>query len=193
MNQQKQSCVLHKIGHRVISPIWHFLGNLLTMIVIFEAWSTWQVCRSPGCYDQRFRELEINIISCVFVLITSVRYCDYYWHQVKKAEEAGTHGKPGNLSHTHIQCNQISLALNFFLSCLNLLKFCTEHSSDTVELCANFEQEWTTKMDITDGEILRGLSLRWVVDEFPAKACFTKVTSCWCKDLFIQHERSFQF
>ena len=42
------------------------------------------------------------------------------------------------------------------------LKNCAEHGSDTVVLCANFQDDWQLKRMLRTNEISRDLSLKWV-------------------------------
>ena len=46
--------------------------------------------------------------------------------------------------------HEISFAHDLFISNPIILKFCTEHGSDTVVLCAKFQSDWTTQMDVMD-------------------------------------------
>ena len=41
------------------------------------------------------------------------------------------------------------------------LKICAEHGSDTVVLCANFQDDWQLKRMLRTNEISRDLSLKW--------------------------------
>ena len=45
-----------------------------------------------------------------------------------------------------LNSRKISSFRNLFLSCAIILKFCTEHGSDTAMLCANFQNDWTTEV-----------------------------------------------
>ena len=40
----------------------------------------------------------------------------------------------------------------YLFSYVIILKFCTEHSSDTAVLCAKFQIDWTTVMDVMDNQ-----------------------------------------
>ena len=41
-------------------------------------------------------------------------------------------------------------AHDLFLCRPIILKFCTEHGSDTAMLCAKFQNDWATEMDVVD-------------------------------------------
>ena len=66
-------------------------------------------------------------------------------------------------SATHFQLKPCVkfLAHNLFLNCPIVSKFCTEHGSDTAMLCAKFQNNWTTEMDVVDKQYLQDLSLIW--------------------------------
>ena len=42
----------------------------------------------------------------------------------------------------------VSFAHNLFCICLVVLKFCTEHGSDTAVLCTTFQNDWATETDV---------------------------------------------
>ena len=52
---------------------------------------------------------------------------------------------------------KISFAHNLLLSCITVLKFCTEHGSITAVLCANFQNDLTTEVNAMN-EISRDFS-----------------------------------
>ena len=58
----------------------------------------------------------------------------------------------GYLSRTHLkpQSHEISFANNIFPSYSIILKFCTDHDSETSALCAKFQNDWTAQTDVMD-------------------------------------------
>ena len=58
----------------------------------------------------------------------------------------------GDLLETHreLKYHQILLAHNLFFSCPIILKFWTEHGSDTAMLCTKFQNDWGTEMDVME-------------------------------------------
>ena len=53
-------------------------------------------------------------------------------------------------NHFKPKSREISFAHNLLLSYLIVLEFCTEHDSDTVVLCANFQNYWTSETNVLD-------------------------------------------
>ena len=53
-------------------------------------------------------------------------------------------------THLKPKSREIAFARNLLLSCQIVLKFCTEHDSITVVLCAKFQHDLTTRMDVMD-------------------------------------------
>ena len=65
------------------------------------------------------------------------------------------------------QSHKISFAHNLFLSYEIILKFCTEHESDTAVLCAKSQNYFTILLDIIDG---------WDFVGFAFKMSFTGIS-----------------
>ena len=72
-------------------------------------------------------------------------------------------------SETHLnpKSREIPFAHILFLSCSIVFKCCTEYGSDTVVLCAKFQNDWTFATDVMENEYSRDLRLRWVSDGYP--------------------------
>ena len=73
------------------------------------------------------------------------------WYQ-QKQEESGAMCNMGYLSETHLKLKsrKISFIHNSHSKFPIVLKFCTEHGSTTVVLCAKFHNNWTIKMGDMD-------------------------------------------
>ena len=52
-----------------------------------------------------------------------------------------------------LRSGEIAFTKNAFLSCPIILKFCSEHGSDTVVLWAKCQNDWTMEMDIVDERV----------------------------------------
>ena len=65
--------------------------------------------------------------------------------------------------HCKLKSSENLFDLNLLLCCQIILKFCTEHGSITAVLCANFQNDLTTKMDVMDEQefkrFLSGVSM----------------------------------
>ena len=61
----------------------------------------------------------------------------------------------GYLSGAHFKPKscEISFARNLFLGYSIILKFCTEHGSDTAVLCAKFQNDWMNETDVMDEQV----------------------------------------
>ena len=59
-----------------------------------------------------------------------------------------------------------SFHMNCFLVCPIMLKFCTEHGSDTAMFCAKFQNDWTTEMDDMEKRHFVRYECQWIWDEF---------------------------
>ena len=58
-------------------------------------------------------------------------------------------GYPSETQHKP-KSRQISFAHKLFLNYPIVLKFCTEHGSDTAVLCAKFQNDWATETELMD-------------------------------------------
>ena len=71
-------------------------------------------------------------------------------------------------THLKLKSREISLAVNLFLSCQIILKFCTEHGNDTAVLCAKFQNDLTINMVVMEEWAL--MRLTWVLHRLPLRA-----------------------
>ena len=53
-------------------------------------------------------------------------------------------------THFKLKSREVSFAHNLFRKWPIVLKFCTEHGSDTAVLCATFQNDWTIETDVMD-------------------------------------------
>ena len=60
-------------------------------------------------------------------------------------------------TYLKLKSHEISFAHNLFISNPIVLKFCTEHGSDTAMLSAKFQNNWTTDTDVMDEQAF----VRW--------------------------------
>ena len=74
--------------------------------------------------------------------------------------------------HFNPKSRIISFAHNWFLGCRSVLKIYTEHGNITVVLRANFQNDWTNKMDIPDGRDFARFE-----SNFPRAQCMTNDTT----------------
>ena len=88
-----------------------------------------------------------GILCCYFFIYKSVVLCNIGY-------PSETYLKP--------KSHKISFAHNILISNLIVLKFCTEHGSDIVLLCAIFQSNWTTATDVKDEQFFADLSFGWI-------------------------------
>ena len=65
-----------------------------------------------------------------------------------------------------LKSHELSFVNNICLSGPIILKFCTEHDSDTVMFCAKFQEDWIIEMGVMDKRDFARFELRWFSDEY---------------------------
>ena len=88
-------------------------------------------------------------------------------------------------THLKLQSREVSFAYHLFGNCLIVLKYCTEHGSDTAVLCATFQNDWAgTGTDVMDRRDFARV-------EF--KMCFGRISHfLYCKAHSMSHKKCAQ-
>ena len=68
---------------------------------------------------------------------------------------------------SELKTGGILFACKLLLSCQIILKFCTEHGSGTAVLCANFQNDLTSEIDVLDEWGFMRFEFRMSLDRYP--------------------------